>query len=90
LEFKIVKNALEPRTTLGSLQRSPRSPSWTKGKGKERENGMRGRQRGRLEGVKEGKGGEGNIWERRGEGNGHDPSFSSWIRQCTSPIKIVD
>ena len=48
-----------------------------------RERGKKGkmelgeRRGGRLEGVKEGKGGEGKIWERKGEGNGHAPSFSS-------------
>ena len=89
---------LRPRPRWGSLQRSPRPPSWIWGptsKEREREGGEGKGGQGREGRRGEGKGGKG----RGGEGKGHEPpphyleevyaygappTSKSWLRHCTS------
>ena len=67
-----------PRPRWGSLQRSPRPPSWIWGpisKEREREGGGRGRE----EREGEGRGGEGKEREER-EGKGMSPPPTIWSK----------
>ena len=81
--FKLVKKSFVGRAppgpaAWGSLQRSPRPPSWIMGKGKERRGKM-------AEGERRGGKGRGEKWdgkERKGEGRVSPSQWRSWIRPC--------
>jgi len=74
-----------PRPHWGSLQRSPRPPSWIKGPTSKGGEGTEGGWEGREEG------GEGRRGEGRGGEEGRDPPyFKTWLGQCFLGLSVLD
>ena len=93
IQFRL---GLRPRPRWGSLQRSPRLPSWIKGptsKGRGRDGMRRGRERDR-DGERTERGGGGREGRERG-GEGRDTTLHAplnpyfWIRPCYWPIQAI-